>query len=67
MKSHGGAFLHVGLRINVTSECRDGGIEIADKFSLIEVPAAMADRIIAALKQTTIRGKKVSVRKDRDV
>ena len=43
-----------------------GGIEIADMFSLVEVPAALADRIIGALKQTTLRGKRVTVRKDRD-
>ena len=36
-----------------------GAIEIADRFSLIEVPEALADDIIAALKATTIRGKKV--------
>ena len=42
-----------------------GAIEIADKFSLIDVPDALADGIIAALKATTIRGKKVSVRRER--
>ncbi len=42
-----------------------GAIEIADKFSLIDVPEALADEIIAALKATTIRGKKVSVRRER--
>src|SRR4051812_9431319 len=42
-----------------------GAIEIADKFSLVEVPEAMADDIITALKATTIRGKKVSVRRER--
>ena len=44
-----------------------GAIEIADKFSLIDVPESLADQIIQALRQTTIRGKKVSVRLDRDV
>ncbi len=44
-----------------------GSIEIADKFSLVDVPAALADQIIAALKQTTIRGKTLTVRRDRDV
>ena len=43
-----------------------GAIEIADRFSLVEVPEAAADRIIAALRATTIRGKKVTVRLDRD-
>ena len=42
-----------------------GAIEIADKFSLIDVPEALADDIIAALKKTTIRGKKVPVRRER--
>jgi ATP-dependent RNA helicase DeaD len=42
-----------------------GAIEIADKFSLIDVPEGLADEIIAALKATTIRGKKVSVRRER--
>jgi ATP-dependent RNA helicase DeaD len=42
-----------------------GAIEIADRFSLIEVPESRADEIIDALKATTIRGSKVSVRRDR--
>jgi ATP-dependent RNA helicase DeaD len=42
-----------------------GAIEIADRFSLIEVPASEADRIVAALRATTLRGKKVLVRRDR--
>ncbi len=44
-----------------------GAIEIADKFSLVEVPEKLADGIIKALRQTTIRGKKISVRRDRDI
>jgi ATP-dependent RNA helicase DeaD len=40
-----------------------GAIEIADRFSLIEVPEALADGIVAALKAATIRGKKVTVRR----
>jgi ATP-dependent RNA helicase DeaD len=42
-----------------------GAIDIADKFSLVEVPGAIADGVIAALRGTTIRGKKVTVRRDR--
>jgi ATP-dependent RNA helicase DeaD len=42
-----------------------GAIEITDRFSLIDVPEALADDIIAALKATTIRGAKVQVRRDR--
>ncbi len=44
-----------------------GAIEIADKFSLIDVPESLADEIITALRATTIRGKKVLVRRDRNV
>jgi ATP-dependent RNA helicase DeaD len=44
-----------------------GAIEIADKFSLVEVPAALADRIIAALKATKIRGQKVNVRREKTI
>jgi hypothetical protein len=42
-----------------------GAIEIADKFSLVEVPDALADRIVAALKATKIRGNKVHVRREK--
>jgi ATP-dependent RNA helicase DeaD len=44
-----------------------GAIEIADKFSLVEVPEALADRIIVALKATKIRGKKVNVRREKTI
>jgi len=43
-----------------------GAIEIADRFSLVEVPEDMADQIIRALRGTTIKGKRVMVRRDRD-
>jgi ATP-dependent RNA helicase DeaD len=43
-----------------------GAIEIADRFSLVEVPESMAERIIEALRNTTIKGKRVMVRRDRD-
>ncbi|MQA31369.1 MAG: DEAD/DEAH box helicase [Luteitalea sp.] len=42
-----------------------GAIEIADRFSLIEVPDTLADGIVEALKAATIRGKKVTVRRER--
>ncbi len=42
-----------------------GAIEIADRFSLVEVPADVAEDVIAALKHTTIRGQKVTVRRER--
>ena len=43
-----------------------GAIQIADRFSLVEVPASRAEEIIAALRATTLRGRKVPVRRDRD-
>jgi ATP-dependent RNA helicase DeaD len=43
-----------------------GAIQIADRFALVEVPASRAEEIIAALRATTIRGRKVPVRRDRD-
>ncbi len=43
-----------------------GSIDIADRFSLVEVPASQIDDIIRALRGATIRGKKVNVRRDRE-
>ncbi|MGE0705808.1 MAG: DEAD/DEAH box helicase [Vicinamibacterales bacterium] len=43
-----------------------GAIEITDRFSLVEVPARRAERIVAAMKKATLRGQKVQVRRDRD-
>jgi ATP-dependent RNA helicase DeaD len=43
-----------------------GAIEITDRFSLVEVPDARLNDIIAAMRKTTIRGQKVAVRRDRD-
>jgi ATP-dependent RNA helicase DeaD len=43
-----------------------GVIEIRDNFSLVEVPAAAVDDVIAALRHSTIRGKKATVRRERD-
>jgi ATP-dependent RNA helicase DeaD len=42
-----------------------GAIEIADAFSLVEVPEEMADGIIAAMRRAMIRGNKAEVRRDR--
>ncbi len=44
-----------------------GAIDIADKFSLVEVPGAAAEGIIKAIRGTTIRGKKVLVRRERSL
>jgi len=43
-----------------------GAIQIQDKFSIVEVPDEIADEIIDALRNTTIKGKRVIVRRDRD-
>ncbi|HZN71356.1 MAG TPA: DEAD/DEAH box helicase [Micromonosporaceae bacterium] len=43
-----------------------GAIEIADRFSLVEVPESAADNVIAALRRSTIKGKKATVRRERD-
>ncbi|HEY2672320.1 MAG TPA: DEAD/DEAH box helicase [Rugosimonospora sp.] len=43
-----------------------GAIEIADRFSLVEVPRSMADEVISALRTTTIKGKRATVRLERD-
>ena len=42
-----------------------GAIEIADRFSLVEVPGDSADAVIEALRRTTLRGRKVVVRRER--
>ncbi len=54
----------------ITGESRLGGkdigaIQIADKFSLVEVPADAADEVIAALRGSTIKGKKTLVRREK--
>jgi ATP-dependent RNA helicase DeaD len=41
-----------------------GAIQIADRFSLVEVRAEVAGDVIRALRGTTIMGRKVTVRKD---
>jgi ATP-dependent RNA helicase DeaD len=42
-----------------------GAIEIADQFSLVEVPESAADDVIAALRHTSIKGRKATVRRER--
>jgi ATP-dependent RNA helicase DeaD len=41
-----------------------GAIEIADRFSLVEVPEELAADVISALKSSKIRGQKVMIRRD---
>jgi ATP-dependent RNA helicase DeaD len=42
-----------------------GAIEIQDRFSLVEVPEGSVDGVIAAMRGVTIKGKKVTVRRER--
>jgi ATP-dependent RNA helicase DeaD len=41
-----------------------GGIEITERFSLVEVPETAAAEVIAALRATMIKGRKATVRRD---
>ncbi len=43
-----------------------GAIEIADRFSLVEVPESAADEVIKALRRSSIKGRKATVRRERD-
>jgi ATP-dependent RNA helicase DeaD len=43
-----------------------GAIRIADRFSLVEVPDDAAEHVIRSLRGTTIRGRRVVVRFDRE-
>jgi ATP-dependent RNA helicase DeaD len=42
-----------------------GAIQITDRFSLVEVPDSAAERVIAAMQQATIRGRRPTVRRER--
>jgi ATP-dependent RNA helicase DeaD len=42
-----------------------GSIEITPNFSLVEVPAGAADEVIRTLRNTTIKGRRTTVRPDR--
>jgi ATP-dependent RNA helicase DeaD len=42
-----------------------GAIEISDRFSLVEVPDASADAVVAAMRGVVIKGRKVTVRRER--
>ncbi|MBO5659219.1 MAG: DEAD/DEAH box helicase [Duodenibacillus sp.] len=43
---------------------RIGAIEISDRFSLVEVDSPVAMAVITALRETTIKGRNVTVKKD---
>ena len=42
-----------------------GSIEISGRFSLVEVPPGAAEEVISALRNTKIRGRRATVRRDR--
>jgi ATP-dependent RNA helicase DeaD len=42
-----------------------GAIEIADRFSLVEVPESAADDVVAKLRRVSIKGRKATVRRER--
>ena len=42
-----------------------GAIEIADRFSLVELPEDLVDPVIAALRATKVKGKRLTVRRDK--
>ncbi len=43
-----------------------GAIQIADSFSLVDVAGGAADRVVAALRGATIRGRTFAVHRERD-
>jgi ATP-dependent RNA helicase DeaD len=42
-----------------------GTIEIADRFSLVEVPVNRADEVIQGLRKTKVKGRKATVRREK--
>lgn len=42
-----------------------GAIEIADRFSLVEVPSEAVDEVLGAMARTTIRGRRATPRRER--
>jgi ATP-dependent RNA helicase DeaD len=43
-----------------------GAIEVSDRFSLVEVPEASVQEVIGALRGTTIKGKKATIRRHKE-
>ena len=43
-----------------------GAIQINEGFSLVDVQEGVADNVIAALREATIRGKRLQVRRDQE-
>jgi len=44
---------------------RIGAIQVAENFSLVEVPEAAVEQVISALRAATVKGRKVTVRRER--
>jgi ATP-dependent RNA helicase DeaD len=42
-----------------------GAIEIAERFSLVEVPEPAVDHVVQALRNTTIKGRRPTIKRDR--
>jgi ATP-dependent RNA helicase DeaD len=42
-----------------------GDIDISDRFSLVEVPEDLAEAVITPLRASKIKGRKVTVRRER--
>jgi ATP-dependent RNA helicase DeaD len=42
-----------------------GAIQITDRFSLVEIPESAADMVILAMRHSTIRGRRPTVRRER--
>jgi len=42
-----------------------GAIEIADNFSLVDVPEELAEGIVTGMRHATLRGQKVTIRRER--
>jgi len=57
--------LKMHIAITTVAIATSGTIEIADKFSLVEVPESAADDVVAALRQAGIRGRTATVRRER--
>jgi ATP-dependent RNA helicase DeaD len=42
-----------------------GAIQIGDEFSIVEVPESVADKVVRALSRTTIKGQRVTAKRER--
>ncbi len=42
-----------------------GAIDVADRFSLVELPEELVTHVVAALRGTRLKGRKVTIRRDR--